>query len=77
MTTDTSIFPDPVYKRTVLSPLFEGALAHFVNPVRSINQAHLVMLHETGILNISSVKELAVALTDIDESLDLASLQYT
>ncbi|MFT4729871.1 MAG: argininosuccinate lyase [Granulosicoccus sp.] len=77
MTTDTSIFPDPVYKRTVLSPLFEGALAHFVNPVRFINQAHLVMLHETGILNISSVKELAVALTDIDESLDLASLQYT
>jgi argininosuccinate lyase len=77
VTTDTSIFPDPVYKRTVLSPLFEGALAHFVNPVRFINQAHLVMLHETGILNISSVKELAVALTDIDESLDLASLQYT
>lgn len=77
MTTDSSTFPDPVYKRTVLSPLFDGALAHFVDPVKSINQAHLVMLHETGILDNSSVKELALALTDIDESLDLASLEYT
>jgi argininosuccinate lyase len=77
VTTDTIIFPDPIYKKTVLSPLFEGALVHFVNPVRSINQAHLVMLHETGILDNPSVKELALALSDIDERLDLASLEYT
>lgn len=77
MAIDTSTFPDPIYKRTVLSPLFEGALAHFVNPVRSINQAHLVMLLKTGILDKPAVKELALALSDIDESLDLASLEYT
>ena len=74
---DTSIFPDPVYKETVLSPLFDGALTHFVKPVRSINQAHLVMLYETGILDKASAKELALALTDIDDGLDLASLEYT
>jgi len=77
MTKDTSSFPDAVYKRTVLSPLFDGALAHFVGSVRSINQAHLVMLYETGILDKPSVKQLALALTDIDESLDLDSLEYT
>ena len=74
---DTSTFPDPTYKRTVLSPLFDGALAHFVSPVKSINQAHLVMLSETGILDATSVRELALALSDIDEKLDVATLVYT
>ena len=44
---DKTNFPDSVYKETVLAPLFEGAKAHFIEAVRSINQAHLIMLRET------------------------------
>ena len=27
---DSSVFPDPVYKETVLRPLFDGAKAHHI-----------------------------------------------
>jgi len=74
---DSSIFPDAVYKRTVLSPLFDGAIKHFVNPVRSINQAHLVMLKDTGILGVDVARELALTLVNIDETLEPESLKYT
>lgn len=77
MNSDVSTFPDPVYKRTVLSPLFDGAIKHFVSPVRSINQAHLVMLNEARILDDDSARELANALIDIDENLDIDKLEYT
>lgn len=77
MIEDSTTFPDPVYKRTVLEPLFDGALDHFVGSVRAINQAHLVMLLETGILHREDASMIASALTDIDESLDLTKLEYT
>ncbi len=74
---DTSIFPDPTYKTTVLAPLFEGAKAHFAPAVRAINQAHLVMLHDTGILSTMDAAAIARALQDIDQTVDLAALEYT
>ncbi len=77
MIKDSSKFPDSVYKRTVLAPLFEGAKRHFVDPVRDINQAHLVMLADTGIVDEQSAREIAVALADIDATVDPATLEYT
>ncbi|MGR3662211.1 MAG: argininosuccinate lyase [Paracoccaceae bacterium] len=74
---DKTTFPDPVYKDTVLAPLFEGAKAHFVPAIRAINQAHLVMLHETGILNSKTSSAIADALNDIDATIDVPSLTYT
>ena len=38
---DTSKFPDPVYKETVLRPLFDGAKNHHVDGFRRIDRAHL------------------------------------
>lgn len=75
--TEHSNFPDPVYKRTVLAPLFEGAKAHYVVPVRMINQAHLVMLVEAGILGSEQGRAIALALQDIDHTVDIDSLEYT
>ena len=43
-------FPDPVYRETVLAPLFEAPKPTSSRRCRAINQAHLVMLAETGIL---------------------------
>ncbi|MEP3279644.1 MAG: argininosuccinate lyase [Stappiaceae bacterium] len=74
---DTSRFPHPVYKRTVLAPLFEGAKAHYVDAIRSINRAHLVMLRETEILPGETACLIARALVDIDETIDVSSLTYT
>lgn len=75
--TDTSVFPDPIYKETVLRPLFEGAKAHHVDGFRRIDRAHLVMLRETGILDSKQAQDLARALVAIDSELDVSSLTYT
>lgn len=75
--TDITKFPDPVYKETILAPLFEGAKAHFVEPIRAINQAHLVMLQETNIVDVQTAASIADALVDIDENVDVGQLTYT
>jgi len=74
---DTSKFPDPVYKETVLRPLFDGAKNHHVDGFRRIDRAHLVMLAETGILDRAITAKIAEALIAIDKEVDPAKLVYT
>lgn len=74
---DKSVFPDPVYKETVLKPLFDGAKAHHVEGFRRIDRAHLIMLNETGILDRSQASAIALALKAIDDEIDVAALTYT
>ncbi|MCC2613165.1 argininosuccinate lyase [Neorhizobium petrolearium] len=74
---DTSKFPDPVYKETVLKPLFDGARSHHVDGFRRIDRAHLVMLVETGILDRDLASRIADALEAIDREIDPSTLVYT
>ncbi|GLQ56496.1 argininosuccinate lyase [Devosia nitrariae] len=74
---DRSVFPDPVYKETVLRPLFDGAKHHHVDGFRAIDRAHLVMLAETGILSREQAAQIAAALESIDAEIDPESLEYT
>lgn len=74
---DTSRFPDPVYKDTVLRPLFDGAKTHHVDGFRRIDRAHLVMLAQTGILPRGVAGRIARALVAIDAEVDPATLTYT
>lgn len=74
---DRSVFPDPVYKETVLKPLFDGAKTHHVDGFRRIDRAHLVMLVETGILDREQAGKIATALEAIDRDIDLEKLVYT
>lgn len=74
---DTSKFPDPVYKETVLKPLFDGARSHHVDGFRRIDRAHLVMLVETGILDRGLAGKIADALEAIDREIDPSTLVYT
>ncbi|HTN63706.1 MAG TPA: argininosuccinate lyase [Devosia sp.] len=74
---DTSVFPDPVYKDTVLRPLFDGAKTHHVEGFRAIDRAHLVMLEETGILDVAAAGKIARALEAIDAEIDPSKLVYT
>ncbi len=75
--TDESVFPNAAYKETVLAPLFEGAKTHYVAPVRAINQAHLVMLGEAGILDATRTCAIARALKKIDSDVDMNTLTYS
>jgi len=75
--TDSSVFPDPTYKRTVLAPLFEGVKTHFAAQMAAINEAHLVMLAETAILSPEDAATIARALTAIAAETDIATLTYT
>src|SRR5690606_17329166 len=74
---DTSVFPDPVYKETVLRPLFDGTRDHHAEGFRAIDRAHLVMLAETGILSPGQAAAIAGALVAIDAEIDLGALVYT
>ncbi|WP_108482694.1 argininosuccinate lyase [Oceaniglobus ichthyenteri] len=74
---DTSVFPDPAYHDTVLAPLFEGVKTHHAADMARINRAHLVMLHETGILGRDDARTIARTLRDIEAETDIASLHYT
>lgn len=74
---DRTTFPDPVYKETVLRPLFDGAKTHHVEGFRAVDRAHLVMLAETGILPRDVAARIARALADIDRALDPAAMEYT
>jgi argininosuccinate lyase len=74
---DTSQFPDPVYKETVLRPLFDGAKGHHVEAFSRIDRAHLVMLVETGILDRDVAERIAGALEAIDREIDPSTLVYT
>jgi argininosuccinate lyase len=74
---DNSVFPNPVYKETVLRPLFDGAKTHHVDGFRRIDRAHLVMLVETGILDREQAAQIACALEAIDQEINPAELTYT
>ncbi|WP_370457259.1 argininosuccinate lyase [Salipiger sp. PrR003] len=74
---DTSVFPDPVYKDTVLAPLFAHAKDDHAEGFRRIDRAHLVMLVRTGILPRAVAAEIARALVAIDAEIDPAELVYT
>ena len=63
--TDASTFPDPVYRDTVLAPLFEGVKRHYAGHMAEIDRAHLVMLAETGILPAEAAGRIARGLRDI------------
>jgi argininosuccinate lyase len=74
---DTSKFPDPTYKETVLAPLFEGVKTHYARHMATINRAHLVMLFETGILTSEQTQKIALALREIELETDIKALKYT
>jgi len=74
---DNSVFPHPVYKETVLAPLFDGVKTHFAHEMAEINRAHLVMLSETEILTPKQASSIAKALHAIENELDIERIEYT
>src|SRR5688572_18284646 len=73
---DRSRFPDPVYRETVLRPLFDGVRSHHAEALRRIDRAHLVMLVETGILDLAQGAAIADALRAMDREISPGDLAY-
>lgn len=71
------VFPAPVFRETVLEPLFDGAKTHFIEAFRLIDRAHCVMLAEQGLLTPADARAIAGALAAIERELDLAATPYT
>jgi len=56
----------PDYVRIVLNENFEDAKTLFLDPLMSIHYAHLVMLHDTGIVSTADARTIRRALDAID-----------
>jgi len=56
----------PDYVRIVLNENFEDAKTLFLDPLMSIHYAHLVMLHDTGIVSTADARAIRRALDGID-----------
>ncbi|MBI3710425.1 MAG: argininosuccinate lyase [Proteobacteria bacterium] len=74
---DDSVFPAPVYKDTVLAPLFEGVKRHHWRHQMRINQASAIMLAERGLVSEGEARAILSALEDILRNVDVDRLAYT
>jgi argininosuccinate lyase len=74
---DRSVFPDAVYRETVLKPLFDGAKRNLASALKKVDRAHLVMLVETGIVSREQGRTIAKALEAISAEVDPLELSYT
>src|SRR5437870_6087114 len=76
-TRDDQTFPAPVYRETVLAPLFEGVKRHHWRQQMRINRASAIMLAAQGILGREEAAAILQALDDIEAGTDVAALDYT
>ncbi|RNI16253.1 argininosuccinate lyase [Paracoccus pantotrophus] len=77
MTIVSDTFPDPVYRDTVLMPLFDGARLSHAQALRQVDKAHLVMLTETGILTPAQAGAIADGLRAVWAETDPAAMRYS
>jgi argininosuccinate lyase len=70
-------FPAPVYRDTVLVPLFEGVKQHHWRQQMRINRASAIMLAAQGLLSRAEAAALLTTLEVIEATIDVAALTYT
>jgi argininosuccinate lyase len=70
-------FPAPVYRETVLAPLFESVKRHHWRQQMRIDRASAIMLAAQGLLTRPEATAILGALDDIEASTDVAGLTYT
>ena len=68
MTTGGGPFPHPDYARHVLAPAFEESKRLLFGPMMAANEAHTLMLAETGILGPQQAAPLLAAIRDIRDA---------
>src|SRR5438445_4730977 len=61
-------FPAPVYRDTVLAPIFADAKLHFLEPLLEIERAHTLMLARQGIISEGDAAKCLRALDAFDRA---------
>jgi len=74
---DDGTFPAPVYRETVLAPLFETVKRHHWRQQMRINRASAIMLAARSLLGRDEAAAILRALDDIEAATDVAALPYT
>jgi argininosuccinate lyase len=74
---DDERFPAPVYRDTVLAPLFEGVKQHHWLHLMRVNRASAIMLAGQGLLSRDEARAILQALDAIQASTDVPALAYT
>src|SRR5262245_59569295 len=74
---DEERFPAPVYRETVLVPLFEGVKQHHWRQQMRVNRASAIMLAAQGLLSRAEAMTILKTLDDIARQIDVATLEYT
>jgi argininosuccinate lyase len=74
---DADRFPAPVYRDTVLVPLFEGVKQHHWRHQMRINRASAIMLAAQGLLARGEATAILGALDAIEAGIDVSALVYT
>ncbi|MCY3799103.1 MAG: argininosuccinate lyase [Chloroflexi bacterium] len=67
MSRNDSVFPHPLYGKTVLQPYYEDAKVHFFAPMLAANRAHAVMLCRCDIISEANAAALLDALQGVEE----------
>ncbi len=74
---DLTTFPSPIYKDTVLEPLFQAFKDNYYEEMLKINYAHAIMLMEQNILPREEGVQIIKGLRQIEEELVPEKLAYT
>ena len=74
---DDRTFPAPVYRETVLAPLFDTVKRHHWRQQMRVNRASAIMLGARGLLARDEAAAILRALDDIEAATDVAALPYT
>jgi argininosuccinate lyase len=74
---DFDRFPAPVYRDTVLAPLFEASKHHHAAALFRIHYAHGIMLAEQGIVPWAEMDKILAALRAIERDFDPKAQHYT
>src|SRR5947199_6489801 len=64
----SSRFPDPVYADTILAPQFAASQRWLFGPMLDASEAHLLMLHATGLMTTEQTARVWAALRSLTEA---------
>ena len=70
-----SVFPAPIYRETVLKPIFENAKRYFLAPLIEIDCAHTLMLARQQIMPRQEAASVLRALETLDRS-EICNAEY-
>ena len=74
---DEERFPAPVYRETVLAPLFEGVKQHHWRQQMRVHRASAIMLAAQGLLSRAEAAAILGALDAVERDIDVPALTYT